>query len=107
MMMQTRSLSGLNEKLNRLRAEVRRSPGPAEAEDNIHDLRVVWVAKPDACGECKTLADGSPYRRGRLKSWPGLTSCGSSCRCYITAAQPDWDATFNARVGSEERGPKL
>jgi hypothetical protein len=93
----------INEKLRSLRSSIQPCAGPAMAECNAYDIRIVWVAKSDACIECRALADGSPYRHGALKIWPGLTSCGSLCRCHITAFQPDWDAAFNGHSNPEER----
>jgi len=41
-----------------------------------------WIARPDACADCKRIAAGSPYER--LPTWPGLgdTRC-AVCRCSV------------------------
>ena len=41
-----------------------------------------WIARPDACADCKRIAAGSPYER--LPTWPGLgdTRC-TVCRCSV------------------------
>jgi hypothetical protein len=85
----------IGRKLRALRASTSAYTGPPEAKFDVLDVRIVWIAKPDACAECKTYADGSPYRRGTLKHWPGLTSCGNRCRCHIAAFEPDWNAAFD------------
>ncbi len=92
----------IDEKLRSLRSSIKLYAGPAKADFNARDIHLVWVANRDACAECRAYADGSPYRHGTLNSWPGLTSCGNLCRCYITAFKPDWDAVFDRHPSPEE-----
>jgi hypothetical protein len=40
-----------------------------------------WIARPDACIECKRIAAGSPYER--LPTWPGLGDTKCVCRCSV------------------------
>jgi len=40
-----------------------------------------WIARPDACAECKRIAAGSPYER--LPTWPGLGDTKCVCRCAV------------------------
>jgi hypothetical protein len=42
-----------------------------------------WIARPDACDDCKAIAAGSPYEQ--LPTWPGLgdTRCATGCRCAV------------------------
>ncbi len=44
-------------------------------------MLIRWIARPDACVECKRIAAGSPYER--LPTWPGLGDTKCVCRCAV------------------------
>ena len=44
-------------------------------------MLIRWIARPDACAECRRLAAGSPYER--LPTWPGLGDTKCECRCSV------------------------
>lgn len=47
---------------------------------------VWWVLQPgESCGDCMSLAAGSPYKPGQLKQFPGsgATACRGNCNCVL------------------------
>lgn len=47
---------------------------------------VWWVLNPgESCGDCVSLAAGSPYKPGELKQVPGSgsTACRGNCNCTL------------------------
>jgi hypothetical protein len=65
----------------------------SRAGANVHDVPprerppvlIRWIARPDACDECKAIAAGSPYER--LPTWPGLGDTACVCRCSVEGAR--------------------
>ena len=48
-------------------------------------MLIRWIARPDACDECKAIAAGSPYEK--LPTWPGLGDTSCVCRCSVEGAR--------------------
>lgn len=65
-----------------------------------NSVLLVWQLGPDEdhCADCPALADGSPYARGQIPTWPraGDTACWDNCLCNIVADGDSWDAVFGA-----------
>ncbi len=68
----------------------------------VNGVLLVWElgADEDHCSDCIGLADGSPYQRGDVPTWPGAgdTACRDNCYCSIVAD----DDTFNSAFGGDE-----
>ena len=68
------------------------------------DVLIDWQlgADEDHCEDCLDLADGSPYAKGDVPTWPkaGDTTCFDNCYCSIVADSDSWDAVFG---GDEEK----
>jgi hypothetical protein len=59
-----------------------------------------WIARPDACIECKRIAAGSPYER--LPTWPGLGDTKCVCRCAVEGTRA---GNVMAMAGSAAASP--
>lgn len=63
-----------------------------------NDVLMDWVlgADEDHCDDCMGLADGSPYAKGAVPTWPkaGDTQCFDNCYCEIQADEDSWNAVF-------------
>lgn len=71
-----------------------------------NDILLVWTLGDDVdhCDVCPDLADGSPYAKGDLPTWPkaGDTPCFDNCYCTITADPATWAQAFPQTNYSEE-----
>lgn len=65
---------------------------------SANDVELVWQLGEDEdhCTDCLGLADGSPYPKGTLTTWPKLgdTSCFDNCYCAIVADTDSWNQVF-------------
>lgn len=65
---------------------------------SANDVLLVWQlgADEDHCDDCLGLADGSPYPKGALTTWPKLgdTQCFDKCYCAIVADDDSWNQAF-------------
>lgn len=68
---------------------------------SANGVLLVWElgADEDHCEDCIGLADGSPYERGAVPTWPGAgdTACRDNCYCSIVADED----TFQSAYGGE------
>lgn len=59
---------------------------------------IVWQLGEDEdhCEDCLGLADGSPYSKGQVPTWPkaGDTQCFDNCYCSIVADEETWNQAF-------------
>lgn len=96
----------INQKLEALRSSVNRYGEPPYGAGNqaygealdANSVLIVWQLGEDEdhCGDCLGLADGSPYAKGDVPTWPkaGDTICFDRCYCSIVADEDSWNAVF-------------
>lgn len=65
---------------------------------DANDVLLDWElgADQDHCDDCLSLADGGPYARGDIPTFPGAgdTACMSNCYCSVTAEPNSWAEAF-------------
>jgi hypothetical protein len=97
----------IDAKLEALRSSITRYAEPPWGTGNqaygaalsANDVLMVWAlgADEDHCDDCLGLADGSPYAKGQIPTWPkaGDTQCFDNCYCQIEADEDSWDDVFS------------
>ena len=96
-------LEDFDAKLEALRSSVTRYAEPSWGAgwngygDALRDKNIlmVWVlGDAQHCGDCLSLADGSPY--AELPTWPGMgdTQCLDRCKCTVQADPDSWAASL-------------
>jgi len=98
--------AAIDAKLEALRSSITRYAEPPWGAGNqgygtaleTSAVLIVWQlgADEDHCDDCLGLADGSPYAKGQIPTWPkaGDTQCFDNCYCSIVADEDTWNQAF-------------